>query len=444
MVVGLALIAGFIALPQNWSFSFSAFNRDFSGTLATQTMRLPGINVGVPSFSLKQGLDIRGGMQVVLQADMSEIAEDDRQTALTSASEVLARRVDLYGISEPEIRTTVTGDSYRILVDLAGVTDEQQALELIGTTAELQFRLQNLEAIDDIETATFETVFNAFEPTGLGGKQLQRAEVAFDQNTGQPVISLQFNPEGTKLFADITAENQGEVLGIFLDDVPLMLPQIQASIPTGQAQITGQFTLDEAKQLVIQLNAGALPVPISIIEQRTVGPSLGQASIKSSLNAGLVGIGLVAIFMIALYGWRGFIADIALLLYGLYTLALYKLLGVTLSVPGIAGLLLSIGMAVDANILIFERMKEELRLGKSFQKAMRLGFGRAWDSIKDANLATIFTALVLINPLDFPFLNTSGIVRGFGITLLLGVVVSLFTGVFVTRTLMKLFLKESN
>jgi preprotein translocase subunit SecD len=231
------------------------------------------------------------------------------------------------------------------------------------------------------------------------------------------------------------------MLAIFLDDIPLMTPVIQTPIANGQAVITGDFSLDEARNLSIQLNAGALPVPIEVLQQRNIGASLGQQSVADSVQAGLIGLGLVMLFMILYYGVQGFLASLGLIVYSLITIALYKTLGVTLTLPGIAGLILSIGMAVDANILIFERMKEELRDGKPFSLAMELGFGRAWDSIKDANLATILTALVLINPLDFPFLNTSGLVRGFGITLFIGVVISLFTGVVVTRTLMRLFLK---
>jgi len=220
------------------------------------------------------------------------------------------------------------------------------------------------------------------------------------------------------------------------------MPRINTPILDGRAVMTGGFDIEEAKQTAIQLNAGALPVPIEIIEQRQLGASIGQEAVEKSIEAGLIGIGLVMAFMIMLYGWNGLIADLALMIYGILTIAIYKVMGVTLTLPGIAGMLLTIGMAVDANILIFERMKEELRLGKVWKRAMELGFGRAWDSIKDANIATIMTALVLINPLDFNFLNTSGMVRGFGITLLIGVLISLFTGVVVTRTFMRLFLRD--
>ena len=222
-----------------------------------------------------------------------------------------------------------------------------------------------------------------------------------------------------------------------------MAPRISQAIYGGQASINGLSGLEEAKQLSIQLNAGALPVPIEVLQQSVIGPSLGQASVNQSVMAGLIGLALVMLFMILNYGLAGVLASLALVVYSLLTMAIYKIIGVTVTLPGIAGLLLSIGMAVDANILIFERMKEELRLGKPFERAMELGFGRAWDSIKDANITTILTALILMNPLNFSFLNTSGLVRGFGITLLIGVVLGLFTGVVVTRTFLRLFLNSS-
>jgi len=253
---------------------------------------------------------------------------------------------------------------------------------------------------------------------------------------------MEFNAEGTQKFAEVTKANTGRVLAIFLDGFPVSLPRIGDPILDGRAVISGQFTLEEAKELNIQLNAGALPVPIQVIEQHNIGASLGQEAVDKSIRAGVIGIICVIAFMILYYGWKGVLASISLIVYAVFTIAIYKLFNITLTLPGIAGLLLTIGMAVDSNILIFERMKEELRVGQPFDRAMELGFGRAWDSIKDANVTTIFTALVLINPLDLSFLNTSGLVRGFGITLLIGVLTSLFTGLVVTRTLMRLFLSD--
>jgi len=334
---------------------------------------------------------------------------------------------------------------------LPGLNDPQQALELVGQTALLEFQLvryievpalvePNFEvASDEAQPQTVSSV--TLEPTGLSGSQLKRSNMQFDQTTGEPTVLLQFNDEGRELFANLTTENTGESLAIVIDKQVLMAPVIQSPIINGQATITGKFSLEEAQKLSIQLNAGALPVPITVLEQRNIDATLGAESIQKSTFAGLVGIALVMLFMIIYYGVKGFLASIALIIYAILTLATYKIIGVTMTLPGVAGLLLSVGMAVDSNILIFERMKEELRLEKPFAVALELGFGRAWDSIKDANLATIITALILINPMDLSFLNSGGMVRGFGITLLIGVLLSLFTGVVVTRTLMRLFLK---
>lgn len=445
-IVVLTIVCGLIALPEKWQFKRTILGKEISLDIGS-----PVVNGNIGpfhfnrEFKLKKGLDIQGGMQVVLDADMSQIAEEDRERALQTAQQIIIRRVDLYGINEPVVQTAVNGDQYRILVELAGVTDSNQALQLLGTTAQLDFRLQDPDIMNNpAATTSADVFFSGFTKTDLSGSNLKRSTVQFDKTTGEPVILLEFDSEGAKKFADITRDHQGEVLAIFIDDFPITMPTIQSAITNGQAQLTGGFTVDSAEQLSIQLNAGALPVPIQVVEQRTVGASLGQQSVDASLKAGLIGIGLVMTFMTLYYGTKGFLASLALCVYAVITVAIYKIMGVTLTLPGMAGLLLSIGMAVDANILIFERMKEELRLGKNYELALELGFGRAWDSIKDANLATITTALILINPLNFSFLNTSGLVKGFGITLLIGVLISLFTGVVVTRTFLRLFLKGKN
>lgn len=443
-IIILTIVAGYIAAPDNLPINFSykdfSINREFIKPKLTLNFLGKPINT---DWQLKKGLDIQGGMQVVLKADMSEIDELDRPQALEAAQEIIRTRVDLYGINEPLVQTSVNGDDYRIIVELAGVTDSADALQLVGQTAQLDFRLQNQEKAEDPEaTQSALFFFGTFEETGLTGKQLKRTSVQFDQQTGEPVISLEFDSEGTQLFADITTENEGEILAIFIDGFPVTTPQIQTPILNGIAQLSGGFTVEEAKQLNIQLSAGALPVPIEVLEQRTIGASLGQESVEDSVKAGVIGILLVMLFMILYYGFKGFLASMALVVYAVLTFAIYKLMGVTLTLPGVAGLLLSVGMAVDANILIFERMKEEIRTGKPFKHALELGFGRSWDSIKDANLATIMTSLVLINPMNFNFLNTSGLVRGFGITLLIGVLISLFTGVVVTRNFLRLFLRR--
>lgn len=449
-IILLTLLAGVIALPPARVMKYTAFGREWSVNFGAPKIdfTLAGRHIN-PQFTLKKGLDIQGGMQVVLQADMKDIPAVDRETALESARSVIARRVDLYGISEPIIQSSRQGEEYRLIVELPGVEDPGQALQLIGRTAQLDFRLEGTPAANLSPEATASAVLSesqfldSFQTTGLSGQQLQRASVQFDPQTNEPVIGMQFNAEGRELFADITNQNVGKVLAIFIDGFPVALPQINTPILDGQAVMTGGFTVDTAQQLAIQLNAGALPVPITILQQRVIGATLGQDSITKTMQAGLIGLALVMVFMVLNYGFKGAIAVAALAFYGIYTVAIYKIIGVTLTVPGIAGLLLSIGMAVDSNILIFERMKDELRIGRPFNIAMEKGFGRAWNSIKDANTVTILISLLLINPLNLSFLNTSGLVRGFGVTLLLGIIISLFTGLVVSRTFMRLFLAET-
>ena len=447
LIIALTIIAGIIALPKQLPVNFTIFNREVSYNIGSPVIdfNLFGKNYH-REFELKKGLDIQGGIQIVLEADMSTIAQEDIAEALSSAREIILRRVDLYGLAEPTVKTSVVGESQRIIVELPGINNPEDALQLVGQTAQLDFQLVTIDMVDlpesEIEAAGATTSAQAvLVPTGLTGAQLKRAIVQSDPQTGEPLVAIEFNDEGRELFADITTKHTGQQLAILIDGYPIMAPTIQDAIVTGQATITGGFTYEEAQNLKIQLNAGALPVPIKVLEQRNVTATLGQESVQKSMLAGIVGIALVMLFMTLYYGSKGIIASIALLIYSVLTIAIYKLIGVTLTLPGIAGLLLSIGMAVDSNILIFERMKEELRLNKPFNIALELGFGRAWDSIKDANLATIITALILINPMEFSFLNSGGMVRGFGITLLIGVLLSLFTGVLVTRTLMRLFLK---
>jgi preprotein translocase subunit SecD len=434
VILLITFIAVVIDLPKQTPVNVSL------GTFKiNQIITRPDINFKVGSFNyqknldLKQGLDLQGGTQVLLEADMGQISVGDREDALAAAKEVIVRRVDLFGVNEPVIQTSINGDQYRIIVELPGVSDINQALDLIGRTAQLDFRELPPNATESA------TIFD-FIPTGLTGANLKRSDVQFGP-AGEPQVGLEFDEVGAEQFASITGRNIGRTVGIFLDGFPVTIPSVNQEITGGQAVITGQFTLDEAKNLSIQLNAGALPVPIHIIEQKNIGATLGQESVQKSMVAGLVGLAMVMLFMLLYYGWLGLLADFALLIYAVITLALYKLIPVTITLPGLAGFILSVGMAVDSNILIFERMKEELRLGKPWRQAMELGFGRAWDSIKDANVATLITAFILFNPLNWQFLNTSGLVRGFALTLSLGIIISLFTGIIVTRTLIRVFYK---
>ncbi len=394
-------------------------------------------------LEIKKGLDLQGGTQLVLKAEVENIPEADRAAAMESARAIIQRRVDLYGISESVVQQSRAGEEYRMIVELPGVTDSQQALQLVGQTAEMEFRESDpkkpaASQATDSGRALAEEVM-AMVGTGLTGKDLERAQVEFDQESGQPVVGLVFTPEGKEKFSEITKRNVGKRVGIFLDRQPLTAPVVQTPIVDGRAVISGGFTTEEAKQLVVNLNAGALPVGLAPVAQTQVGATLGEESVNASVKAGLVGLGAVALFMVLVYRKLGLIADAALIIYGLITLAIYKLAPITLSLPGIAGFLLSIGMATDANILIFERTKEELRRGLKLRAAVEAGFGRAWDSIKDANAATLLTAFILYNPFDWKFLNTSGLVRGFALTLTIGILISLFTGIVVSRTLIRMF-----
>jgi len=439
LIIILTLLAIFIDLPSSFRLKMEIPKTNIK---IDQEISRPTLDFKIGKFrfyrdlEIKRGIDLAGGTHLLFVADMSKVKEEDRNSALEAVKNNIERRINLFGISEPLVQTSKFKDEYRLIVELPGITDINQAIELIGQTAQLDFRELPQEA-------TTTASFADFKQTDLTGKDLIRSRVEFDSNTGKPVISLEFSEEGGKKFAEITKRNIGKPLAIFLDEIPLTAPVVKEEITAGKAVISGDFTLDEAKKLSIQLNAGALPVPIKIVEQRNVGASLGEESVRKSIQAGMIGLLMVVFFMIAYYGYLGFLATCGLVIYGLLTLALYKLIPVTLTLPGIAGFLLSVGMAVDSNILIFERMKEEIWAGKPKQLAMELGFGRAWDSIRDANVCTLITCFVLFNPFNWSFLNTSGMVRGFALTLALGVGLSLFTGIVVTRTILRvLSIKE--
>ena len=424
ILFALALI---ISAPKDYHVSWRLFGRDINFTLSAPHLQLGS---WVRDGSIKLGLDLQGGTEVTLEADMDNMPAEDRSDALDSVREVISRRVDMYGVTEATVQTITSGNSYRLAVALPGVDNPDEALALIGSTAKLDFR-------ELPQAATSAATFAEFVPTDLTGSDLKRASVGFNQQTGSPEVNLQFTEQGGEKFAALTKRNIGRQVAIFLDETPLSAPVVQTEIVGGNAVINGQFTLDEVKNMVLTLNAGALPVSVTIIKQQNISPSLGEGSVKSSLTAGAVGLALVVIFMILNYGFLGLIASLGLVFYGILTLAIYKLVPVTLTLPGLAGFILSIGMAVDSNILIFERMKEEQRKGSTYHDSLELGFGKAWDSIKDANVATLMTTFILYNPFEWSFLNSSGLVRGFALTLFLGIVVSLFTGLFVTRTLLR-------
>ncbi len=417
LIIVLALAAIYISLPYGLNFKIGNFS----------------IN---KKFDLKLGLDLAGGSHLVFDADMSKIPADKKTTALDGVKNVIERRVNLFGVSEPTVQTSVFDDKNRIIVELPGISDTKQAVDLIGKTAQLSF--QEVTEIPGINGATPSA---QLLPTDLTGADLESAAVVFDSQTGKPAISLKFTKSGGEKFAEITGRNISKPLPIVLDNIIISSPVVQEKIIGESAQISGTFTVEEAKQLAIQLNAGALPVPINLVEERTVGATLGADSIQKSITAGIVGIVMVLSFMVLAYGKLGVVADIGLFIFAVITIALYKIIPITLTLPGIAGFMLSVGMAVDSNILIFERFKEE-KLKRSTANALEVSFGRAWDSIRDANIATLVTAFILANPLDWKFLHVSGPVRGFAITLVLGIAISLFTGIFVSRNLLRILIKE--
>lgn len=428
-ILVLFLLSLFVALPRELK-------------LIGRTIRVPGITIEVGSFSFirdlqtKLGLDIAGGSHLVFETDMSNVKSEDKESALTAAASTVERRVNLFGVSEPLVQTSKVGESYRVIAELPGVTDTTSAINLLGQTAQLVFAQFEEEKTNEATPAA------QLVPTSLTGKELVRAQIQFDPQTGKPVVGLQFNDEGGKLFEQLTEANVGKPLAILLDSEVISAPTVQEKISGGQAVITGDFTVEQVKQIVTLLNSGALPVPLRPIEQRTIGPTLGKEAVEASIRGGLVGVVAVAVFMTLYYGRLGLIATLALVMYGVFALALFKLIPVVLTLPGIAGFLLSVGMAVDSNILTFERFKEEVRRGLDYRSALEAGFGRAWDSIRDANIATLLTSFILFNPFNWSFLHTSGPVRGFAATLAIGVLLSLFTGIVVTRTLLRAFARK--
>lgn len=506
------------------------------------------------------GLDLQGGTSLVYEADVSQVSSGEEGEAMEGVRDVIERRINAFGVAEPIIQTSRTATQWRILVELPGVTDVNEAIRRLGETPILEFKTEaepqpltdeqrqfiqsvneqskaeaqelldraksgedfttlakdnsqdeatatdggslgyfTREQMDEtfaeaafggtkgeivsdlvlsqfgyhvikvedrttgklavlnsektVEEATGDTDVEAvkashiliktlpedpsifgptYDSTGLSGQQLERATVEFDQTTNTPLVALTFNDEGATLFEKITASNINKTIAIFLDGEAISTPVVNETIKGGEAVIEGDFTLEEAKILARRLNEGALPVPISLINQRSIGATLGAEALERSVFAGIVAMVALALFMVGYYRYPGFIAMIALTLYGLLLLALFKLWPITLTLSGIAGFLLSLGMAVDANVLIFERLREELRRGKSLQSAIDDGFKRAWLSIRDSNVSSLITCAILT------WFGTS-LIKGFALTLTIGILLSLFTAITVTRTLLKLF-----
>lgn len=534
-------------------FDFPSYYNQFANTLHN-TFKIPIPQIAGKPFLL--GLDLQGGTHLVYVADINGVPEDQRASAIEGVKDVLDRRVNAFGVSEPIIQSSRAGQTWNVIVELAGVRDVNEAIAMIGETPQLDFRLQSeitdpvltqeeqkfLEeentkakstaqealskaqspgadfgalamqysdepqvettqgifgfakretfvqsfvpeiektcfddlAIGQISPTVIETRFgyhiikkldvrgegNEAEvncqqiflkkkipsdirpveewiPTELSGEHLKRTQVIFDPNTGSPQISLEFNGTGQEIFKILTTDNVGKIIGIFLDGSVISAPRVNEPIVGGSAVISGNFSIQEAKLLSQRLNAGALRVPIRLISQQTVGPTLGKISVRQSVQAAILGLIVVSIFMVVFYRISGIIADIALLSYGFILLMLFKAIPVTMTLAGIAGFILSLGMAVDANILVFERLKEELKRGRALDGAIDEAFRRAWPSIRDGNYSTLITSFLLM------WFSTS-IVKGFAVTLSIGIIVSIFTSMFITKVFMKMIVKKSS
>jgi len=424
LILVLAIIAASLDYPLIWDKGADFVNKH--------------LGLGIPHFHktpFRLGLDLQGGTHLIYEADLSNIKE--KQDSMEGIRDVIERRVNLFGVTEPLVQINKVKESYRLIIELPGVKDIHQAIEMIGETPFLEFKEQRSQEetekiLKQQEQGENKDIDPYFEHTELTGRYLKEAKLEFNQNTYEPSVALEFNDKGKELFAKITKREVGNMVAIYLDGRPISTPVVQEEITGGKAQITGDFTTEEAKKLVQRLNAGALPVPITLISQQSVGASLGERSLTKSLKAALIGLIAIALFMIIYYRLPGLLAVIALAIYTCFVLAIFKLIPVTLTLAGIAGFILSVGMAVDANVLIFERMKEELRSGKSLGGSIDDGFKRAWPSIRDGNISTLITAIILF------YFGTS-IIKGFALTLFFGVLISMLTAIIITRTFLKLF-----
>lgn len=405
---------------------------------------ITGIAIGFFVFDTGRfhlGLDLSGGTLLTYRADTSELGGGEIDEAMSALRDVIERRVNLFGVSEPLVQVEessglVGAEEQRLIVELPGVTDVDAAVRQLGQTPLLEFKLYQGDGMppDAAAYASLPPEIQSalYASTGLTGRFLEESQIQFGQGQSlvqAPVVVLSFDNEGADLFEEITSTNIGEVLAIFLDDVPISQPVIQGAIPGGQAVITGDFQAEEARELVRNLNFGALPVPIELIGTQSVGAAFGQDVLVGAVRAALWGFVFVALFMLLWYRAPGAVAVLALALYAVVVLGLFKLIPVTLTAAGIAGFILSVGMAVDANVLIFERFKEERRSGRDLATAIREGFSRAWPSIRDGNLSTLITAAIL-------FWFGTSIVQGFALTLGVGVLISMVTAITATRLLL--------
>lgn len=407
----------------------------------------------ISKFPFKLGLDLSGGTHLTYQADVSKLAPAEVDGAMESLKNVIESRINAFGVAEPIIQTEKSSSNgqelHKLIVELPGVTDVNKAVELIGKTPILEFKVEGPSAqIPSVQvqatasangeltmnptkaTTPTESAPTQYVATALTGRYLEKAQLEFDQNTHQPMVGLTFNEEGKKMFADLTTANVGKTIAIFLDGHPISTPVVREPIKDGKAVISGRFTPTEAKQLAQDLRYGALPVPIDLVGTQSIGASLGMGALKASVNAGIWGFLIVAIFLVLWYRLPGIVAVVSLAMYTVITLTLFKLFGIVLTSAGLAGFIISLGMAVDGNILIFERMREEFQKGYSLQDGIKEGFARAWLSIRDSNTSSIITGLILF------FTATSPLIKGFSLVFILGVVVSMFTAITVSRTLL--------
>lgn len=378
------------------------------------------------------GLDLSGGTELVYQADVSDLDNSDVDDAMFALRDVIERRVNVFGVSEPIVQTEEKGGEQRLVVELPGITDLEGAIGVIGETPTLEFALLKEDVSqEDLETATT-SVNDIFEKTGLTGAFLKRAQLQFlggMQQVGtpnEPIVTVEFTNEGKELFSKITRENIGEILAIFLDGELISYPTINEEIDGGTAQISGNFTPESARELVRNLNLGALPVPIELVSSQSIGPSLGEETLNAGIYAAVIGFLIISIFLILWYRLLGIISVVALSGYMVIMLFLFKIIPVTLTSAGIAGFILSVGMAVDANVLIFERIKEELKETSKLREAISSGFSRAWLSIRDANISSLITAIIL-------FWFGTSLIKGFALVFGIGILVSMFSAITLSR-----------
>lgn len=431
----LATLALLISLPRiDIKYETKYFNID--SYIGGYIINLPFTTKFVDFSDFKKGLDIEGGVKVVIRLDMSQIRSEDQQKSAESVRDILNRRINYLGVSETSTYISRANNEYRIIVEIPGQKNLEAAINSIGSTAQLKFKIVKPGLSWPITDPNL-TINDVFVDSTITGKDLVGSDVSFESTNNQPVIQLKFSNDGREKFSSLVKQNVKKPIGIFLDDTLLQAPIVSEELASGlttDPTITG-VDLETAKNISSLLRAGALPVPIEIVQQSFIGATLGQESINKSLIAGFIGLFIIFIFLNITYKNLGFIASISLLIYVVFVLATFKLLNVVISLPGIAGFVFSIGVACDACILIFERIKEESRWGKPSAIAIMNGYDRAWSSIKDSNFSTLLASFIL-------FQFGSGFVKGFALTLAIGIIFSLICCVYISRILVSTFIKE--